>query len=94
MLTSSTSSPTTSVSDPPQKSFLDKLARTNPDSLSPLLVGNETVAAASMQRDPIVAHCSELFKLGKMLSKDELKSGKVSFRTSRIHNTLSIYGQY
>ncbi|GAA5952022.1 hypothetical protein JCM3765_005172 [Sporobolomyces pararoseus] len=38
--------------------------------------GGETVAAASMQRDPIVAHCSELFKLGKMLSKDELKSGK------------------
>lgn len=41
------------------------------------LAGNETVAAASMQRDPIVAHCSELFKLGKMLSRDELKAGKV-----------------
>ncbi|GAA5885205.1 hypothetical protein JCM16303_005902 [Sporobolomyces ruberrimus] len=38
--------------------------------------GGETVAAASMQRDPIVAHCSELFKLNKMLTKDELKSGK------------------
>ncbi|GAA6061208.1 hypothetical protein JCM10212_001529 [Sporobolomyces blumeae] len=38
--------------------------------------GNETVAAASMQRDPIVAHISELFKLGKMLSKDEIKAGK------------------
>ncbi|GAA5938748.1 uncharacterized protein JCM15063_004857 [Sporobolomyces koalae] len=40
--------------------------------------GNETVAAASMQRDPIVAHCSELLKLGKMLTKEELKSGKVN----------------
>ena len=42
--------------------------------------GNETVAAASMQRDPIVAHCSELMKLGKMLNKDEIKAGKVSQR--------------
>lgn len=51
----------------------------NPDELKFVayyFAGNKTVAAASMQRDPIVAHCSELFKLGKMPSKDELKSGK------------------
>ncbi|GAA5897109.1 uncharacterized protein JCM6883_006583 [Sporobolomyces salmoneus] len=51
----------------------------NPDELKFVayyFVGNETVAAASMQRDPIVAHCSELMKLGKMLSKDDIKSGK------------------
>jgi len=40
------------------------------------VVGNETVAASSMQRDPIVAHCSELMKLGKMLSKEDIKAGK------------------
>jgi len=33
-----------------------------------------------MQRDPIVAHCSELMKLGKMLNKDDIKAGKVSQR--------------
>jgi len=41
------------------------------------VVGNETVAASSMQRDPIVAHCSELMKLGKMLNKEDIKAGKV-----------------
>ncbi|GAA5833919.1 hypothetical protein JCM3766R1_002470 [Sporobolomyces carnicolor] len=57
----------------------DILIDGNPDELKFVayyFAGNETVAAASMQRDPIVAHCSELFKLGKMLSRDELKAGK------------------
>jgi len=51
----------------------------NPDDLNFVayyFVGNETVAASSMQRDPIVAHCSELMKLGKMLSKEDIKAGK------------------
>ena len=30
-----------------------------------------------MQRDPIVAHISELMRLGKMLSKKEIQDGKV-----------------
>lgn len=34
-----------------------------------------------MQRDPIVAHISELMKIDKMLTKDELKAGKVSERS-------------
>ncbi|BGP26659.1 rhodocoxin reductase [Rhodotorula toruloides] len=38
--------------------------------------GQDVVAAASMQRDPIVAHISELMKIDKMLTKDELKAGK------------------
>ncbi|BGO99913.1 Apoptosis-inducing factor 1 [Rhodotorula toruloides] len=38
--------------------------------------GQNVVAAASMQRDPIVAHISELMKIDKMLTKDELKAGK------------------
>ncbi|GAA6026191.1 hypothetical protein JCM10207_008768 [Rhodosporidiobolus poonsookiae] len=38
--------------------------------------GDEVVAAASMQRDPIVAHISELLKLGKMLTKSDLQAGK------------------
>jgi len=80
-LMSSTSLLTTSVSELPRKKpIFVKLIVTLP----PLLVGNETVAAASMQRDPIVAHCSELFRLGKMLSKDELKSGKVSFPSLKL----------
>jgi hypothetical protein len=78
---------TTSVSEFPAKKLIPvKLILTLP----PFLVGNETVAAASMQRDPIVAHCSELFRLGKMLSKDELKSGKVSFPVSQLRHTCKI----
>ncbi|GAA5904893.1 hypothetical protein JCM6882_003235 [Rhodosporidiobolus microsporus] len=38
--------------------------------------GDKVVAAASMQKDPIVARVSELFKLGKMLSKQDLQAGK------------------
>ena len=30
-----------------------------------------------MQRDPVVAHISELMRLGKMLSAKEIKDGKV-----------------
>lgn len=32
-----------------------------------------------MQRDPIVARVSELLRLDKMLTKSELKAGKVRF---------------
>ncbi|GAA6014260.1 hypothetical protein JCM11491_005018 [Sporobolomyces phaffii] len=59
----------------------------NPDELKFVayyFARGETVAAASMQRDPIVAHCSELFKLGKMLSKKDLEAGKASRRLSSI----------
>ncbi|GAA5823983.1 hypothetical protein JCM11251_003368 [Rhodosporidiobolus azoricus] len=38
--------------------------------------GDKVVAASSMQRDPIVARVSELLKLNKMLSKQELQAGK------------------
>lgn len=38
------------------------------------------VAVASMQKDPVVSHVSELFSLGKMLTKSELTAGKVSSR--------------
>ena len=31
-----------------------------------------------MQKDPIVAHVTELFALGKMISATEIKAGKVS----------------
>lgn len=39
--------------------------------------GDEVVAVASMQNDPIVAHISELFTLGKMLTVTAIKAGKV-----------------
>lgn len=39
-------------------------------------VGDEVVAVASMGSDPIAAHCSELFRLEKMLSASDIKSGK------------------
>ncbi|GJN92313.1 hypothetical protein Rhopal_005343-T1 [Rhodotorula paludigena] len=51
----------------------------NPDELKFVAYytkGEEVVAAASMQRDPIVAHCSELLKLDKMPTKSELQKGK------------------
>ncbi|GAA5842177.1 hypothetical protein JCM9279_002809 [Rhodotorula babjevae] len=51
----------------------------NPDELKFVayyLKGDEVVAAASMQRDPVVAHISELMRLGKMLSAKEIKDGK------------------
>lgn len=44
------------------------------------IAGDEVVAIASMQNDPIVSHCSELLSLGKMLSVQEIKAGKVRFR--------------
>lgn len=42
------------------------------------LRGDEVVAAASMQMDPLVMRVSELFALGKMLSGKEIREGKVS----------------
>ncbi|GAA5859333.1 hypothetical protein JCM1840_004566 [Sporobolomyces johnsonii] len=57
----------------------DVLIQGNADELKFVayyFAGNETVAAASMQNDPIVARVSELMKLGKMLTKDEIKAGK------------------
>lgn len=50
----------------------------------PFAEGQNVVAAASMQRDPIVAHISELMKIDKMLTKDELKAGKVSRPRQRL----------
>ncbi|KAM0746011.1 FAD/NAD(P)-binding domain-containing protein [Meredithblackwellia eburnea MCA 4105] len=40
---------------------------------------NEIVAVASMQNDPVAAHVSELFALGKMLSAADIKAGKSPF---------------
>lgn len=37
--------------------------------------GDEVVAIASMQSDPIVAHCSELFRLGRMVTKSAIQQG-------------------
>lgn len=38
--------------------------------------GGKISALASMGRDPIMAHCSELMRIGKMPSFDEVKDGK------------------
>jgi len=38
--------------------------------------GDEIVAVASMGRDPVVAHCSELFTLKKMPTMSDVKGGK------------------
>ncbi|GAA6041355.1 hypothetical protein JCM8097_007682 [Rhodosporidiobolus ruineniae] len=60
-------------------SWDDLIIDGNPDELKFVAYytkGDEVVAAASMQRDPIVAHISELLKLDKMLSKADLKAGK------------------
>jgi hypothetical protein len=43
---------------------------------SPLAVGDDIVAVASMQNDPIAAHVSELFRLNKMLTSKDIKAGK------------------
>ncbi|GAA5957243.1 hypothetical protein JCM21900_001204 [Sporobolomyces salmonicolor] len=57
----------------------DVLVQGNADELKFVayyFAGNETVAAASMQNDPIVTRISELMKLGKMPTKEEIKGGK------------------
>lgn len=42
----------------------------------------ETIlAVGSMQNDPLVAHASELFRLGKMIGAKEIEGGKVSCRS-------------
>ncbi|BGP18729.1 hypothetical protein JCM10213_009208 [Rhodosporidiobolus nylandii] len=59
--------------------FDDVVIDGNPDELKFVAYyteGDKVVAAASMQRDPIVAHISELFKLGKMISKSDIQAGK------------------
>lgn len=38
--------------------------------------GDEIVAVASMGRDPIVTHCSELYTLKKMPTFSAVKGGK------------------
>lgn len=38
--------------------------------------GDEVVAVASMGRDPIVSHCSELYSFGKMPTFSDVKGGK------------------
>lgn len=61
-------------------SFEDIIVQGEPDELKFLALytkGDKVVAAASMQKDPVVAHVSELFRLGKMLSKSEIEAGKV-----------------
>jgi hypothetical protein len=61
-------------------SFEDIIVQGEPDELKFLALytkGDKVVAAASMQKDPVVAHISELFRLGKMLSKSEMEAGKV-----------------
>lgn len=37
----------------------------------------KVVAVASMQNDPVVSKASELLRLGKMPTPDELRNGKV-----------------
>lgn len=44
--------------------------------LSSRTAGDDVVAVASMQNDPIAAHVSELFRLDKMLSAKDIKAGK------------------
>ena len=39
--------------------------------------GERVLAVASLGRDPVVSHCSELMRLGKMPSASELRAGKV-----------------
>jgi hypothetical protein len=39
--------------------------------------GPTILAVASLGRDPVVSHCSELMRLGKMPTAAEIKAGKV-----------------
>ena len=41
--------------------------------------GETVLAVASLGRDPVVSHCSELMRLGKMPFASELRAGKVRF---------------
>ncbi|BGP57298.1 Apoptosis-inducing factor 1 [Rhodotorula sphaerocarpa] len=64
---------------PQSSSFDDIHIDGNPDELNFVayyFMGEQVVASASMQRDPIVARVSELLKLEKMLTKSEIKAGK------------------
>lgn len=80
--TSSNSSPTTSVRTL-------HLPRETGSKLMRCTEGDEVVAAASMQNDPIVAHVSELFALGKMISGRDIRGGQV--RTPSIRASRSMY---
>lgn len=55
---------------------LSRLAVAPADKRLPCAAGDEVVAVASMQNDPIAAHVSELFRLGKMLGAKEIRAGK------------------
>jgi len=39
------------------------------------LHGDSVLAVASVGRDPVVSHCSELFRIGKMPSAAEIRGG-------------------
>ncbi|ORY89139.1 flavo protein [Leucosporidium creatinivorum] len=61
------------------KEWEDVIIKGNPDELKFVAyytTGDDVVAVASMQNDPIAAHVSELFRLDKMLSAKEIKAGK------------------
>ncbi|KAK4704858.1 apoptosis-inducing factor 3, partial [Phenoliferia sp. Uapishka_3] len=61
------------------KEWKDVLVQGDPDALKFIAyysVEDEIVAVGSMQNDPIAAHCSELFSLGKMPSLSDIKGGK------------------
>lgn len=84
---SSTLSPTTSVRRPSFSKFPFPCVLTrSPDLI--VAEGEEVVAASSMQRDPIVARVSELMRIEKMLTKSEIKAGKVRHVRERAKECL------
>ncbi|KDE09563.1 hypothetical protein MVLG_00458 [Microbotryum lychnidis-dioicae p1A1 Lamole] len=61
------------------KTWEDVIVQGSPEDLKFVAyytAGEDVVAVASMQNDPIAAHCSELMRLNKMLSVKEIKDGK------------------
>jgi hypothetical protein len=59
----------------------DELVQGNPSEgkfVAYYFKDNKVVAVASMGRDPVVMKCSELMRLGKMPTAEQIKSGHVS----------------
>lgn len=61
--------------------FDDVIITGEPDADSPKFAayytkGDDVVAVASMQKDPVMAKAAELMRLGKMLTKKDLQGGK------------------
>ena len=49
---------------------------------------NQVLAVCSLGKDPVVSHCSELMRIGKMPSANEIKSG-VDVLTIPLQSTVS-----